>query len=109
MGRDAGRVGVRYSANLRGSGAFDVSLSSNGRPLDSDRTANGDYQFDTGLRLTRFFSPLDLPVGHDALWRTGELNHPFSDAEKAWLQVVRLYARVPDGNTETIPPFRPGP
>lgn len=65
------------------------------------------YQFNASLRLQAFFGTVDMTVKHDALWRAGELDHPFSDKEEAWLQEVRYYAHVPNGNTEAIPPFRP--
>ncbi len=66
------------------------------------------YRFDPGLHLLGFFAPIELATVHDTFWRAGALTHVFSDQENAWLQGVRLYTYVPDGNAALVPPFRPG-
>lgn len=73
-----------------------------------DRPTVLSYKFDASLRLQSFFAAIDLPSAHDALWRAGILNHPFSEQETAWLQSVRPYAFVPDGNVAIVAPFHPG-
>jgi hypothetical protein len=66
------------------------------------------YRFDSGLRLRDFFAPIELAAAHDMLWRAGALTHRFGAQEQAWLQGVRSYSMIPDGNRVLVPPFRPG-
>lgn len=73
-----------------------------------DRSTVLSYTFDGNLRLRNFFAPLDLAAAHNTLWRAGVLTHPFSDQEEAWLQGVRSFTHVPDGNAAHVPPFHPG-
>jgi hypothetical protein len=75
--------------------------------VTADSSTNLTFRLGADLHVRDVWPTIDLASVHDALWKAGQLDHPFSSDERAWLESPRRFPTIPDGSAVQPPPFSP--